>query len=52
MRRSIRLNVSWLPLRDLVGLGSWFAAYWRRSFVWRDIRFGLTRDGRILPRES
>jgi ceramide glucosyltransferase len=39
-----------LPLRDLVGLASWAAALTKRSFVWRGLKFGLTRDGRILPR--
>lgn len=40
----------WLPLRDVVGLGAWLTALFKRSFVWRDVRFGLTRDGRIVPR--
>lgn len=43
--------LGWLPLRDLTGLASWFVAFCKRTFVWRDIRFGLTRDGRIVPRE-
>ena len=44
--------LAWLPLRDLAGFGSWLVALTKRTFVWRDIRFGLTRDGRIIPRES
>lgn len=44
-------NLYWLPVRDLVGLGSWVVALCKRSFVWRDIEFGLTRDGRIVPRQ-
>jgi ceramide glucosyltransferase len=43
--------LAWLPVRDLAGIGSWFVAYFKRTFVWRHIRFGLTRDGRIVPRE-
>jgi ceramide glucosyltransferase len=49
-REGLRL-LGWLPLRDLAGIGSWFTALFKRSFVWRDLRFGLTRDGRIVPRE-
>lgn len=41
----------WLPVRDVAGLGSWLVALCKRTFVWRDLRFGLTRDGRIVPRE-
>ena len=50
-REGMRI-LHWLPLRDLAGLASWFVALSKRSFVWRDFRFGLTRDGRIVPRES
>jgi len=39
-----------LPLRDFIALGSWWLALTRRSFEWRGHRFGLTRDGRIVPR--
>jgi len=39
-----------LPLRDLVGLASWYAALTRRTFEWRGLEFGLTRDGKIVPR--
>jgi ceramide glucosyltransferase len=42
--------LAWLPVRDLAGIGSWLAAFCKRTFVWRHIRFGLTRDGRIVPR--
>ena len=45
-------NLYWLPLRDLAGMASWVVALCKRSFVWRDIRFGLTRDGRIVPRQA
>ncbi len=39
-----------LPFRDVVALGSWWLALTRRSFEWRGHRFGLTRDGQIVPR--
>lgn len=42
--------LAWLPVRDVAGLASWLVAFFKRSFVWRDMRFGLTRDGRIVPR--
>jgi len=44
--------MAWLPLRDLAGLGSWMVAIVKRTFVWRDLRFGLTRDGRVVPRPT
>ncbi|TAK99258.1 MAG: glycosyltransferase [Rhodospirillaceae bacterium] len=47
------LRALWLlPVRDLLALVSWYVALTRRSFVWRGNRFGLTRDGRIVPRTS
>ena len=42
----------WLPVRDLASMASWVVAICKRSFVWRDLRFGLTRDGRIVPRQA
>ncbi|MGE4064363.1 MAG: glycosyltransferase [Rhodospirillaceae bacterium] len=46
-------RAAWLlPLRDLFALVSWYIAITRRSFVWRGLRFGLTKDGRIVPRQS
>ena len=44
--------LAWLPLRDLAGMGSWLVAIFKRTFVWRDLRFGLTRDGRVVPRQT
>ena len=41
-----------LPFRDVIALGSWWLALTRRSFEWRGHRFGLTRDGRIVPRSE
>ncbi len=40
-----------LPLRDLAGLASWVLALSKHTFEWRGLEFGLTRDGRIVPRE-
>lgn len=41
-----------LPVRDLFALASWYIALTRRSFEWRGLRFGLTKDGRIVPRDG
>ena len=47
------LKALWLlPFRDLIGLASWGAALRGRSFTWRGHEFRLTREGRIVPRES
>jgi len=45
-------SLLWLPVRDVAGLATFFAATFRRQFVWRDLTFGLTRDGRIVPRQA
>ena len=50
-REGLRM-LPWMPLRDLAGLASWLVALCKRTFVWRDIRFRLTREGRIVPRET
>lgn len=41
-----------LPVRDVFALVSWYIALTRRSFEWRGLRFGLTKDGRIVPRDT
>lgn len=41
-----------LPIRDILALASWYIALTRRTFVWRGLRFGLTKDGRIVPRDG
>ncbi|WHZ29756.1 MAG: Glycosyl transferase, family 2 [Nitrospira sp.] len=39
----------WLvPLRDLAALGSWMLAFTKRTTVWRDTEFLLTKDGRLV----
>jgi ceramide glucosyltransferase len=37
-----------LPLRDLTGLITWMLALSRQRVVWRGVKLGLTRDGRIV----
>ena len=47
------LKALWLlPLRDLLALASWYIALTRRTFVWRGHQFGLTKNGRIVPRDG
>lgn len=41
-----------LPARDVAGLVSWFVALSKRTFVWRGLEFGLTRESRIVPRAA
>lgn len=39
----------WLvPFRDLAALGSWILAFTKRTTVWRDTEFVLTKDGRLV----
>ena len=45
------LRYLWLlPLRDILCLGSWVAALAKRRFFWRGHEFGLSPEGRIIPR--
>jgi ceramide glucosyltransferase len=47
------VNALWLlPVRDLFAQVTWYIALTRRSFVWRGHRFGLTKEGRIVPRDA
>jgi ceramide glucosyltransferase len=47
------LRALWLlPARDVLALASWYIALTRRTFVWRGHRFGLTKSGRIVPRDG
>lgn len=41
-----------LPLRDVAGLVAWALALTKTRFEWRGLEFGLTRGGRIVPREA
>jgi ceramide glucosyltransferase len=41
-----------LPFRDIAGLVSFVIAYFKRTTVWREAHFVLTRDGRLLPQQG
>lgn len=43
----------WLvPFRDVAALGSWVLAFTKRTTVWRDTEFSLTKDGRLVLQEG
>ncbi|MDC8448051.1 MAG: bacteriohopanetetrol glucosamine biosynthesis glycosyltransferase HpnI [Nitrospira sp.] len=43
----------WLvPFRDVAALGSWVLAFMKRTTVWRDTEFALTKDGRLILQEG
>lgn len=43
------LRALWLlPLRDLVGLATWFSSYGQRIVVWREVEYRLTTGGRMV----
>lgn len=47
------LRALWLlPLRDLLGFASWLLSFVRGTTHWRGADFILTRDGRLLPKET
>lgn len=41
-----------LPFRDVAGLVSFILAYGKRTTVWREAHFVLTRDGRLIAEEG
>ncbi len=41
-----------LPFRDVAGLVSFILAYTKRTTVWREAHFVLTRDGRLIAEEG
>jgi ceramide glucosyltransferase len=41
-----------LPLRDILALFSWFLSFTKKTVLWRGSEFSLTRDGRLVPRQS
>ncbi|ODT46662.1 MAG: hypothetical protein ABS70_00475, partial [Nitrospira sp. SCN 59-13] len=46
-----REGLRWLwlvPIRDIAALGSWMLAFTKRTTIWRDAEFVLTRDGRLV----
>jgi len=47
------LKSLWLLIpHDLLALASWFLSYTKKTTVWRNAQFTLTRDGRIVAREG
>ena len=45
-------SLALLPLRDVVALATWILAFVKTTVTWRGSEFTLTRDGRLVPRES
>jgi len=41
-----------LPFRDIAALASWVLAFTKRTTIWRDVEFILTKDGRLKLREN
>lgn len=41
-----------LPIRDMAALGSWLLAFTKRTTVWRDSKFVLTKNGRLILPED
>jgi ceramide glucosyltransferase len=50
-RETLR-HLPWLPVRDLLELVAFFQALLRRRVVWRGVEIGISRHGRIVPREA
>lgn len=46
------MSLPLLPGRDLAALVSWALAFTKRTTVWRGAEFVLTRDGRLVAKES
>ncbi|HEY6084079.1 MAG TPA: bacteriohopanetetrol glucosamine biosynthesis glycosyltransferase HpnI [Nitrospira sp.] len=47
------LRALWLlPVRDIAALGSWVLAFTKRTTIWRDAEFVLTKDGRMQLQEE
>jgi ceramide glucosyltransferase len=45
-------SLALLPLRDMAALVSWLLSFTKKTVLWRGSEFNLTRDGRLIPRES
>jgi len=45
-------SLYWLPFRDFAGLVSITLAYTKRTTVWREAHFVLTRDGRLIAQQG
>jgi ceramide glucosyltransferase len=50
-RETLR-HLPWLPVRDLLEFFAFFQALLRRRVVWRGVELGISRHGRIVPREA
>jgi hypothetical protein len=50
-RETLR-HLPWLPLRDVLEFVTFFQALARRRVVWRGVELGISRHGRIVPREA
>ena len=49
-RRPIWFTHAWIvPLKDLLQVGLWAAAFLRRHVVWRGVRFRVRANGRLEP---
>jgi ceramide glucosyltransferase len=45
-------SLTLLPFRDLAALGTCMFAFTKKTVIWRGSEFSLTRDGRLVLRES
>jgi len=45
-------SLALLPFRDMAALGTWILAFTKKTVIWRGSEFTLTRNGRLIPRES
>jgi len=45
-------SIGLLPFRDIASLATWLLAFTKRTTIWRGKSFVLTRDGRLVARES
>jgi ceramide glucosyltransferase len=45
-------NIGLLILRDISSLATWLLAFTKRTTIWRGASFTLTRDGRLVARET
>jgi len=45
-------NLGLMIVRDVTSLATWLLAFTKRTTIWRGASFILTRDGRLVPRES
>jgi len=47
------IRALWLvPFRDIAALGSWVLAFTKRTTIWRETTFRLTKTGRLVLEED